>query len=176
MKIRRHTCPPPRGDPVKWPKWAKMGKTGSFEKIFIGREVKIGPWPSLVSCRPKQELNNSGGTLRLKFRTLAANFNFQAPVFMHMLYCISYYIYVKISLCRMSTPTLSGPPSQHRRPEAPLDSYQELVRPSHSNNNKGHHVKTVIRAPTTMSMPAGPQGPRTSQIHPATTPTGRLTG
>ena len=58
-----------------------MGKTGSFEKIFIGREVKIGPWPSLVSCRPKQELNNSRGTLRLKFRTLAAIFNFQAPRF-----------------------------------------------------------------------------------------------
>ena len=90
LKIRRHTCPPPRGDPVKWPKWAKMGKTGSFEKIFIGREVKIGPWPSLVSCRPKQELNNSGGTLRLKFRTLAANFNFHAPVFMHMLFLLSY--------------------------------------------------------------------------------------
>ena len=80
VKIRRHTCPPPRGDPVKWAKWAKMGKTGSFEKIFIGREVKIGPWPSLVSCRPKQELNNSGGTLRLKFRILA-EFQFSGTPF-----------------------------------------------------------------------------------------------
>ena len=82
LKIRRHTCPPPRGDPVKWAKWAKMGKTGSFEKIFIGRELKIGPWPSLVSCRPKEELNNSRGTLRLKFRTLmAAIFQFSGPPF-----------------------------------------------------------------------------------------------